>query len=153
MISKLAEEIIDVAYKVKNPDGTWLNVPAGSNPERARKGVAWDEKNAVPQVVLGATRGFTRALDLADAERKNLIQHYDLPEDANLPLRNAGRGITGTLIGGIPLWLAYKAIDRNKHSNLKTVAAILASAGGLAGAEVMTEKYSPGHAREIRGNI
>lgn len=154
MISKLAENIIDVAYKVKNADGTWTNVPKGMNAEQLSRNIAMDAKDTAPHFLLGALRGFTRSLDLTDDERKDLARHYGIENDWSIPFRNAGRGIAGSAAGWLPGYLVFKAINREKHPNLKVLSALATAVSGFTGAEVMTEKYSPKRAREIAaGNI
>lgn len=153
MISKIADDIIDASYKVKQPDGKWVNIPGGKNADKWMKSIAFDNKMALPHFFTAGLRGFTRAMDLSDDERKLLIDHYNLPEDASLGMRNAGRGMAGMAIGGIPAWLVYKAISRDRHPNWKTIAAILSGASGVVGAEATTEKYSPTGARDIQARI
>lgn len=45
--------------------------------------------------------GAIRASDLSDEERAKLIDYYNLPKDADLITRNAGRGWVGGTLGGL----------------------------------------------------
>jgi hypothetical protein len=61
----------------------------------------------VKEAIVGTILGAVRAADLTPKEKKALKEHYNLPDTANLTLRNAGRG---ALTDFIPIpgvnWLA-----------------------------------------------
>lgn len=51
--------------------------------------------------VIGAITGSLRASNLTDEEKRKLRELYDLHEDSNLALRNAGRGYIGGTVGAV----------------------------------------------------
>lgn len=103
-----------------------------------------------PNVLEGAMIGATRANELSNREYDALINHYGLPENANLELRNGIRGIVGSTLGSIPGIITH-ALAGPKHKRLSVLSEIAAPLGGFLGAQLMTDKYSSKNARNILG--
>jgi len=102
------------------------------------------KKEAFVDPIIGAVR----AGNLNDAERKALIKHYGLDNDANLVLRNAGRGIlggsTGSMVGAIAGGILGAKLGKPMAGS--TLGAISGWGLGLKG---MTDKYSKARAQEL----
>lgn len=97
---------------------------------------------------LGAIIGSNRVANLSDREKAALIEHYGLPSDASLGIRNAGRGALGSGIGNILGAVAGGYIGNTVGRPL--IGAMLGTpVGGMLGIKLMTDKYSQGNAREI----
>ena len=116
----------------------------------------------LPTVALGSILGAARAGTLSEKEKAAMRKKYNLDDDANLTLRNAGRGAVGTAAGGllgtlvgrgislgsIPLMLNPKLIVNHPGLvgalGLGTGAAAILSGpiGAAIGAIKSTNKYS-----------
>lgn len=98
--------------------------------------------------------GMMRAGELTPEDKRLLCEEYDLPEDANMPVRNAARGYFGGLGGGIIGSSLGAVIGRavaNQKPSLRfwgPVAGALAGTG--IGVSLATNKYSRRRADEIR---
>lgn len=90
---------------------------------------------------IGASGGLGdyKAHKLTEKQKKLLKQHYELDPDANLKMRNLGRGIVGYHLGTVPGAIAGGLVSGG-HPIAGHLAAI---GGGLLGAHLMTNKYSP----------
>ena len=104
--------------------------------------------------MIGALVGASRASNLTDKEKKALRKHYGLSEDANLAIRNVGRGILGSY-GGVGLGaLAGGGISTlaGAPPGVSALAGMLGSLAGYgAGVKLMTDKYSKGNVKKILG--
>lgn len=96
------------------------------------------------------TYGGSRAAKLSPKEKKYLRKHYGLSDDADLGLRNAGRGVAGALIGGAVGTTAGVGFNKllERINKVKSpVGRLLGASGGgfvgsLAGEILATNKYS-----------
>lgn len=105
--------------------------------------------------LLGTLFGGVTSSNLSDRQREVLRRHYGLEEDANLTLRNMGRGILGEYagqLGGLAVFglpLAYSAGRATPH----VPSALLSGAGIVAspflGSYLATRKYSAGNAKKV----
>lgn len=115
----------------------------------------------------GALYGYSRAQKLYPEERKELIEHYELPERANLALRSAGKGVLGAYGGGLAVSLpasALLAINAAKKSKNKLdlvhklvrpgiyapLIGLGSLIGGGIGAHLATRKYSVPGLEKVR---
>lgn len=105
-------------------------------------------KNAYDLTMEKVAFGMIRALNLSEEERRALIDHYGLPEDAELPIRNAGRSAVG-FIPGAALYEAGRASIARGNTGMGATAAL----GGLGlagyGSWKASDKYSKGNAQRI----
>ena len=96
--------------------------------------------------ILGVYGGYEKASQLTNAEKDILRKKYDMPSDANLTLRNIGRGITAGTIGGAGAGaLGYLAGDTlfDGDPRLTFLASALpALTVGAYSAHKATQKYS-----------
>lgn len=97
----------------------------------------------VKEALLGAAIGAVRAGNLSSDERRLLEAEYNLPENASLGWRNAGRGFVGNHIGGL-LGAGVGNLLGNKLGPFPAIA------GSILGTKLMTDKYSSGRARKIQ---
>ena len=96
-------------------------------------------KTAYLDPVTAAIVGGVRASNLSDDEKRQLRARYGLDSDANLTVRNAGRGIVGGglgALGGLALGALVPGAGRAAGMTLGSVL------GGAAGTHFATNKYS-----------
>lgn len=119
----------------------------------------------VARILADPAIGVYRANNLSPEERKKLREKYLLAEDADLALRNAGRGIIGGMLGSVasfyPASLLYREgneplrhnyqecrhggeliRDTFKHKAFRGAGLGMGILGQLLGAKWMTDKYS-----------
>lgn len=102
------------------------------------------EKNAI----ISALYGGYKASNLSDDERNALIKKYNLGSDANLVIRNAGRGYLGGAIGGFAGSLPG-AVAGALLGHPLIGAQLGGIAGAFAGTSHMANKYSKENAQKI----
>lgn len=113
------------------------------------------EKIAFIPEALAAATGYIRADKLTKREAAQLRERHGLDDDANLKLRNAGRGVAGAagggLVGGYAAGqgLAYllnsgRIKTRGGAAGVGSLAALLALGSTAGGAYLATNKYSKG---------
>jgi len=107
------------------------------------------EKDAL--LVPGAFAYF-RTSDLSDKEEKALKKHYGLSDDASLGLRSFGRGILGSMIGGMPGNLVSSVGRATFNPALMGAGTLAGLAGSVLGAHLATKKYTKEKAKEILGS-
>ena len=114
--------------------------------------------------IIDALVGAVRAGNLSDNEMDKLRKKYGLDDDANLVLRNVGRGMIGGM-GGAALGrlasnaLVASAVSSAMKGGMPTGRLLLAELAPLAGfgigTKLMTDKYSKGalkkHASCVEG--
>lgn len=99
-------------------------------------------KTAVLSELIGGVQGFARANSLNDDEQDQLKQKYNLSQDANLALRNTGRGVVGGAVGGaLGLGGAFKLLGK-KSKLFKPIGTACAAIGSTIGGYLSTNKYS-----------
>lgn len=106
--------------------------------------------------LVGGAIGALTSVDMPEKYCKALKKHYELDDDANLVLRNAGRGALGEIGGGIvgnvlAAPLVRKAIE-HENPGLAALALLEPAGTGLLGSYLASRKYSRERARELLDN-
>lgn len=96
------------------------------------------EKRAFLDAVLGTIR----AANLTDEEKGQLKKKYGLKDDANLVLRNTGRGAAGGALGILASSPAVLAMLMYPGKVPQALPGLTMNAASLVGAKLMTDKYS-----------
>ena len=94
---------------------------------------------------VGGILGAYRASELSADERRRLIEHHGLKENANLTARNTARGAVGATLGTALGAGIGAVLSRGRF----TPSALSGFTGLGAGSYLSTNKYSPGRAKKI----